>query len=254
MRRLLTALILIPIALWAILWAPAAAFYAVVAAFAVACFHEYANLSAAGGIEVFRILGFILGGALLWNPEWLRWMAVPVLTASLATGDLRRSLPQAASTLLGIAYVFGAWSCAPQLRAISPYWVLFAIVINWFGDSAAYYTGRAFGRHKLAPTISPGKSVEGAIGSLAASVVFGLLVRHWLLPAVGVQHMVILSLGANIAGQIGDLAESALKRGAGVKDSGTMLPGHGGWLDRLDSTLFSMPAVTWMLALTRDLR
>lgn len=247
MKRLLTAAILIPIALWAILFAPTAAFLAVTAAFAALCFHEYANLSAAHGIDIPRWLGYAMGAAILWQPSWMRWIALPAIAFALRAGDLRRMLAQAASLLLGVAYIFGAWACAPELRAVSPYWLLFALVINWVGDTAAFYAGRAFGRHKLAPRISPAKSVEGALASVAASVLFGLAIRRWGLVDASVAAVVALALAGNLAGQLGDLAESAIKRGAGVKDSGTTLPGHGGWLDRLDSSLFSMPAIAWLL-------
>jgi phosphatidate cytidylyltransferase len=116
--------------------------------------------------------------------------------------------------------------------------VLFSLI--WAGDSAAYYAGRAFGRHKLAPHISPKKTVEGAIAGLIASVIAGLLIGRWLLPATWPDLAAVSVLSAT-AGQVGDLAESALKRSAGVKDSSAILPGHGGILDRLDSLLFAAP-------------
>jgi phosphatidate cytidylyltransferase len=114
------------------------------------------------------------------------------------------------------------------------------------GDTGAYYVGRRFGRHKLAPIVSPGKSWEGAWASAVTGGVFGLVYLRLTVPGVPVWEAVLLALAANIAGQVGDLAESAIKRGAGVKDSGSLLPGHGGLLDRLDSTMFSMP-VTYVL-------
>ncbi|HWB98977.1 MAG TPA: phosphatidate cytidylyltransferase, partial [Bryobacteraceae bacterium] len=113
----------------------------------------------------------------------------------------------------------------------------------WIGDAGAYYVGRRLGRHKLAPRISPGKSWEGAIASVAVSVLFGVFYLARFLPSVPAAAAIAISAVANIAGQLGDLAESAIKRGAGVKDSGTILPGHGGFLDRVDSTLFVLPVV-----------
>jgi phosphatidate cytidylyltransferase len=130
----------------------------------------------------------------------------------------------------------------------SPFWVLFALSMNWVGDIAAYYVGRNFGKHKLAPRISPAKSWEGAIASSIFAVLFGAAYNIQFTLGVPPWDMVALSLFANVAGQIGDLAESALKRGAGVKDSGTLLPGHGGFLDRLDSSLFTLPVVYYYLA------
>jgi phosphatidate cytidylyltransferase len=103
--------------------------------------------------------------------------------------------------------------------------------------------GRAIGKHKLAPTISPGKSWEGAIASVAGSVIFGLLYVGHFVPQIALWQVAIIAAVANVAGQFGDLAESALKRGSGLKDSSNLLPGHGGFLDRLDSSLFALPVV-----------
>jgi phosphatidate cytidylyltransferase len=125
----------------------------------------------------------------------------------------------------------------------------FALALSWVGDIAAYYVGKNFGRHKLAPRVSPGKSWEGAVASLAGSMVFGFFYLNYLIPQVAPWQSLLLAGVGNVAGQLGDLAESALKRGAGVKDSGTMLPGHGGWLDRVDSTLFAVPVVYWLVML-----
>jgi phosphatidate cytidylyltransferase len=149
--------------------------------------------------------------------------------------------------LLGILYTFIAWRFAFHLRQASPFWLLFALSINWVGDVAAYYVGRAVGRHKLAPRISPGKSWEGAIASMIAAVLFGQVFPLFAGLSISLTSMALLSALSNAAGQLGDLAESALKRGAGLKDSGTLLPGHGGFLDRLDSSLFTLPVVYYWL-------
>jgi phosphatidate cytidylyltransferase len=117
--------------------------------------------------------------------------------------------------------------------------------VVWVGDSAAYYGGRIFGRHTLAPRISPKKTVEGAVAGLAGSVAAGVFLERWLISNERVLSMALICLVAAIAGQIGDLAESALKRSAGVKDSSSLLPGHGGMLDRLDSLLFAAPVFYW---------
>ncbi len=115
--------------------------------------------------------------------------------------------------------------------------------LNWAGDIAALYVGRSLGRHKLAPEVSPAKSWEGSIASTVTSVIYGALYFPRLLPSAPLAEALGLTVIANIAGQLGDLCESAIKRGAGVKDSGNLLPGHGGWLDRLDSSLFALPVV-----------
>jgi phosphatidate cytidylyltransferase len=123
--------------------------------------------------------------------------------------------------------------------------VLFLLVIIWVGDSAAYYGGRAFGRHPLAPRISPKKTVEGAIAGLLGSMLVGgfvgvaFLGEPWL-------SVTLISAATAVAGQVGDLAESAMKRSAGVKDSSSILPGHGGILDRLDSLFFAAPVFYWL--------
>jgi phosphatidate cytidylyltransferase len=108
---------------------------------------------------------------------------------------------------------------------------------------AAYFVGRAIGKHRLAPIVSPKKSWEGAVASVVISAGFGALYLPYFIPGTGTLEAILVAAAANIAGQLGDLGESAMKRGAGVKDSGTMLPGHGGWLDRVDSTLFALPMV-----------
>jgi phosphatidate cytidylyltransferase len=124
--------------------------------------------------------------------------------------------------------------------------VLMLFGIIWAGDSAAYYTGRALGRHPLAVRVSPKKTVEGAIGGLVGSIAIGTAVGLWRL-AEPWPNLALISLVTAIAGQIGDLAESALKRSVGVKDSSSILPGHGGILDRLDSLLFAAPVFFWLL-------
>ena len=247
MTRLLTGLTLIPFAAYAILFAPQWVFTVVVVALAAVCFHEYSGIATAYKLEINRAAGYGLGVILLlWNGDLARLYILAMLVAlvlALHVSDMALSLPSAGALLLGVAYVFGSWRTAIELHKLSPYWLLFAITINWIGDTAAYYAGRALGRRKLLPRVSPAKSWEGAYASLIGSATYGVVVLYWLIPAVTLWEAIGVSVCANIAGQVGDLAESALKRGAGVKDSGTLLPGHGGWLDRLDSTLFSMPVV-----------
>jgi phosphatidate cytidylyltransferase len=117
------------------------------------------------------------------------------------------------------------------------------LLVNWAGDIGAYYVGSAIGRHRLAERVSPKKTWEGAAGSVVASL---LIAGSYLMRFVGgltILQVLTITIAANIAGQMGDLAESAMKRGAHMKDSGTLLPGHGGMLDRVDSTLFSLPVV-----------
>lgn len=251
MNRLLTALLLIPTVVYIIFLGPHWLFQATVALLSMACFREYARIAHTQSIPVETWLGHALGLAFLFVPQldWRLAVAyVMVLTAwSLRVDDLHAALPQAAVTLLGIVYIYGAWRCAIVLRESGPWWVMLAVSINWVGDSAAYFTGRRFGRHKLATRVSPAKTWEGAAASAMMTTLYGAGLLHFAGLQVPLAHAIALSFFAGVAGQFGDLVESAMKRGAGVKDSGHMLPGHGGWMDRLDSTLFSMPVVAFYL-------
>ena len=247
MKRVLTALALLPIAIYAIFFAPPPVFFAVVLAMAVLCYYEYTTIVRAQGIEGPYWIGFPIGLLILIDVPYARLLGAVLLTVSLSLRDLSKVAPFAGVTALGVLYVFGAWRCAVDLHTIGVQWLLFALAVNWVGDIAAFYVGRSLGKHKLAPRISPGKSWEGSIGSMAAAVIFGYAFFLHVMPALPLAHMVALSLLANAAGQVGDLAESAMKRGAGVKDSSALLPGHGGFLDRLDSSLFTMPVVYYYL-------
>jgi len=252
MTRILTALLLIPTFCYVVLWAPQWAFLAVVAAVAILCFHEYADIAARHNIPKPGVFGYVAGLLVLLLPEkdptFFVLIAILGMALSLRVRELPESLGSAAVLVLGVAYVFGSLRCGIELRAISPYWLFFGLSLNWAGDIAALYVGRLSGRHKLAPRISPGKSWEGAAGSLVASVAYGALYIPRLLPGVPLAEGLGLAAVANIAGQFGDLCESAIKRGAGVKDSGTLLPGHGGWLDRVDSSLFALPVVYFVVS------
>jgi phosphatidate cytidylyltransferase len=127
--------------------------------------------------------------------------------------------------------------------------VFFLVGVTWVGDIAAYLVGRSLGKHKIIPAISPGKSLEGYIAGMAFSCIAALGLRYWLLSDVmALSHAIILGIGLTIIGQIGDLAESLLKRGANVKDSGAIMPGHGGLLDRCDSLIFITPALYYYVS------
>ena len=249
MKRVLTALVLIPLILCVVLWTPLWAVLAVTALVALLCFHEYSAIVAAYQAGQLGPLGFGAGLLVLALPQnalalfAVLAVALAGLCLALRADDLRTGILRAAFLLLGVVYIFGCWRCAPLLAVQNRYWLLYALVLNWIGDIGAYYVGRSVGRHKLAPIVSPGKSWEGAAASLAVSMLFGFFFLRWAIPSVPPAIALALTAAANIAGQFGDLCESALKRGAGVKDSGTLLPGHGGMLDRVDSTLFTLPVV-----------
>jgi len=248
MKRVLTALVLLPLVVYVVVWGPLWSFYAVLGAVALICYHEYAGIAAAYGFGSLGPIGYV--GIWLLAPYeqnlllFLTLFALAILALSLRGEDLAKALPRAALLLLGVVYVFGCWRFAALLRVnYNPYWLMLALALSWVGDIAAYYVGRSLGRHKLAPRVSPKKSWEGAAASVAGSMLFGWLFLRGVLPSVPAWQAVVLAAAGNVAGQLGDLVESAIKRGAGVKDSGTILPGHGGFLDRVDSTLFTLPVV-----------
>jgi phosphatidate cytidylyltransferase len=247
MKRLLTALALIPAITWAVLWANYWAFLAVLIAVALLCYYEYTGIAEGYGFGRLSLMGYGAGVLLLvWQAEsWplITGIALVALAAAMRADNLSKTLPRAALLLMGVVYVFGSWKCALELRQSSHHWLMYALLLNWAGDSGAYYIGRAFGKHKMAPRVSPMKSWEGAAASVVVSVLVGGAYLVRFIPGTNVGGAIGLTVVANIAGQLGDLAESAIKRGASVKDSSDILPGHGGFLDRVDSTLFTLPII-----------
>jgi phosphatidate cytidylyltransferase len=261
MKRVLTALLLVPVGVYSALFAPWWILASVVATVACLSFYEYAVITG-----TLAPLGLAAGIAVLLAPV----SALPLvfiltsltaLCVPLASTDLPKAVGRAGMLVVGVLYIFGSWRTGmllhdvvnPPVQHLSAgrYWLLFGLVVNWIGDTGAYYVGRRWGRHKLAPVVSPGKSWEGAAASAVVAVLFGTIYLPWMIPGVSVGMAALVAVLANAAGQLGDLAESAIKRGAGVKDSGRMLPGHGGMLDRLDSTLFTLPVLWGLVDLFR---
>lgn len=258
MSRLPTAIGLLAIAFYLVFFAPQLAFYFGAAAMSVLCYREYSGLVAGHGIGRPGIYGLIGGLLILFVPVpyellALTLLVISALIAALRDDDLRHVLPQVACVVLGAFYSFAPWRFSIELRAQSVHLLFFALALNWAGDSIAYYVGRSFGKHKLAPIVSPKKSWEGAVAAVVGSVVFGLIYLGYFLPSMAHWKVAVIAIVANIGGQLGDLAESAMKRGAGVKDSGKLLPGHGGMLDRVDSSLFALPIVYGSLLALRNL-
>lgn len=286
MKRVLTAVVLIPLVLLAVFRAPLWLFALLVAAIIVLALHEYLGIAEAAGLKPFKwpayilsVLPFILQWISGWHerqynkvafslfflPGWLEvFMAAVLMFGVLLVfrSDLRMGLASVAAPILGIIYVGASLSLLVCLRADYKILLVFVLFSVWGGDIAAYYVGRSIGKHKLAPVVSPNKSWEGAIASVIASVAVAALVFHFRpqisklfvvlpwdrQPAWG--HVILLGIITNVAAQFGDLFESALKRGANLKDSGTLLPGHGGVLDRIDALLFAVPAVWYYAFLT----
>ncbi|MGB6882484.1 MAG: phosphatidate cytidylyltransferase, partial [Candidatus Acidiferrum sp.] len=144
----------------------------------------------------------------------------------------------------GLILVAFPLSFAVRLHGLGtdgPVLLLFALVITWVGDTAAYFVGRAIGKHKLARALSPGKSWEGSVASILGALLVGVAFARWT--TIPLPHLLGMAALGNIAGQAGDLLESAYKRSAGVKDSGSLLPGHGGILDRIDALILAIPVV-----------
>jgi phosphatidate cytidylyltransferase len=249
MRRVLTSLVLIPLVIYLVLLANWWLMAAVVALVACVCFYEYRNLAAAYGFGAPSVFGYGAGLLLLFaNADPWAWLllvlaALIALALEMRVPDLRQSLPRAALLVMGLLYAFCCWKCALELRARNPHWLMYALLVSWAGDIGGYYIGRRFGKRRLAERISPNKTWEGTAASLvcSAAIAGAYLVRF--VPGVPVIQAVSLTLAANAAGQLGDLGESVIKRGAGAKDSGALLPGHGGMLDRVDSVLFVLPVV-----------
>jgi phosphatidate cytidylyltransferase len=253
MKRLLTAVALIPVVVYVVLWANPWIFLAVLFTAAFLCYREYDSIAAAYGFGSPGLLGAAAGYLLFaWQGEawvYLTIVAMSMLIAAMRADDLAKALPRAALGITGVLYIFGCWKCAIPLREANSHWLMFALLVNWAGDIGAYYIGRKFGKHKLAPRVSPNKSWEGSVASVATSLLLAGAYLLRFVDGISIVHVIGITVAANVAGQLGDLAESAMKRGAGVKDSGSILPGHGGFLDRVDSTLFALPVIYGYLLL-----
>jgi phosphatidate cytidylyltransferase len=303
-KRILTAVILVPLVIIALFKAPLWLFALLV--FAVACLaaHEYFGIVRVQGYQPFAVTGYILVAlslAVLYmfttvstrqptetalKGQVFYWIAyfwgIPAITflsplvlllLSLPRNPLSKALPDAAVSYLCLPYVAFTLGILILLRSYpnGALCVLYLMLLVWCGDIAAYYVGRSMGTNKLAPRISPGKTWEGAVASVLGAVTVGMLLFHyinsvaellqrlhlftpaahatiwpppispWAFPMAPLWLIALYAACVNVAAQFGDLVESALKRGAGVKDSGTLLPGHGGVLDRIDALLFALP-------------
>jgi phosphatidate cytidylyltransferase len=256
-RRLATAAIGIPLLALALFWGPPMLVVGIVAVVAAIGLWEFYALLAVRGIAPLRVTGY--GVAALFFIQTVRPALVPpalvpiaaviVLLAMLTrAGDVPSSVTSAAATLLGAAWLGALGGTMATLRLApvergGPWVEMLLLTTVMMADSAALFVGSAIGRHKLAPRISPGKTWEGLAGGVLGGIVGALIVRHFGLQWIPVSHLVVLAVLVTLAGVGGDLAESLLKRWAGVKDSGALFPGHGGMLDRLDGLLFGAPAL-----------
>lgn len=295
MKRVLTAIVLIPIVLLLVLRAPVVILAGAVAVVAVLALREYVELvrhyNVAPYCRVLYVLAVLAFVALAWQTGAPYLVATTQMlfgvigaamfvlmffsAVAMRREPLSEGFPAASAAVFGFLYVVLPLAMLVQLRqqGSGAFLILYTLIVVWMGDTVAYYTGRAIGRHKLAPRISPGKTWEGTVGSFVGAIVCGTLVfgysgeissglirvglltpdQAYLPPQLPpLWRFAVLSAVMNVAAQIGDLAESLLKRGAGVKDSGNILPGHGGVLDRIDALLFAAPVV-WFYAAFRIL-
>jgi phosphatidate cytidylyltransferase len=260
MKRILTAIVALPILLFAVWSTNPYFFLALTAAALLLALAEFYSLAAKVGAKPLQVPGYaaalVVVAAFVYGEASLAVAAVVALAVvSLGAGafrpdEIKQSLLSVSTTVFGVVYIALLGGCLAGVRVVPDnaaaahlssklLTTFFAFVM--MSDTGAYYVGRAIGRRKLAPRVSPGKTVEGSIGGFAAAVVTGPLCRMIFFPELPVAHALALGAAVGVIGQLGDLAESLLKRSAGVKDSGKLLPGHGGVLDRIDSILFCAP-------------
>jgi phosphatidate cytidylyltransferase len=250
-KRALTAAVGIPLFVWIVLAAPRWVFVLLVVALSAAAAWELMRMFERAGRPGYTTLG-VVGAAAVTASFELPGFTAMVLTLALLGAlsapiwtDAADGLYRVAVTLLPLVYV--GWLLGHGLLlGILPdgaHLILFLVGTTWAGESAALAIGSAIGRHPLAPGISPRKTVEGAVGQLVASVVAAGVLGAWLLPQWSVGVTLITGAVLGVLGQIGDLAESVIKRSLGTKDTGGLMPGHGGVLDRLDGLLFNAPAL-----------
>jgi phosphatidate cytidylyltransferase len=279
-KRVATAAVLIPCVVGLALWASTALFAVATALVILLALFEYFALGDAIGHRAYRfwtatcalLLVYVqwlpsfmpsdtLGDWSLWQRRyqhvWLFMRRPPgipetffifVLGISVLTLVTKRPivevLPAAGISSSGFILVAFPLSFAIRLRGLGvdgPKLLLFALVITWVGDSAAYFAGRALGKRHLAPVLSPNKTWEGAFASMFGALLVAVVFARFL--TIALPHLLIMAALGNVAGQAGDLLESAYKRSAGVKDSGSLLPGHGGVLDRIDALILTIPVV-----------
>jgi phosphatidate cytidylyltransferase len=249
--RTASALVAIPLLFALILWHEPLGFAALVLLGTAIGLAEFAQLTLGDqgprARALLVVLGTLFAAAIYLWPDraFVFGLAVVVLLAldglTSAPADLNAATRRLGMSVFGVFYVAGLLTALPLLRrdlAQGAWWVIAVFVVTFGNDTGAYFVGRALGRHKLAPTISPGKTVEGLFGGLLAGIGVLLAYRALFFPGLRVFDAVVIGTAAGILGPAGDLTESMLKRAAGAKDSGRLIPGHGGMLDRIDALLF----------------
>jgi phosphatidate cytidylyltransferase len=257
-RRLLTAFLLAPLIILAIIAPNAAIFKSLILLVVVLTLIEFYTITLPESDRIEKIFGVFIGalfsGAILfcpYSPESLLMVMTMIMVAIFIfylmrpPETLKGLAPRIAMFSLGTLYVGGLLSYLGLLRDYphGAYWVILALSMTWLNDTFAYFAGHWWGRHRLAPLISPGKTIEGFLGGFVGSWI-GFLFFSWLMgnPCSWIDGLILTAIVGTL-GPIGDLSESLIKRSTGVKDSGTLIPGHGGVLDRVDALLFTAPAL-----------
>jgi phosphatidate cytidylyltransferase len=263
MSRIITALIALPVIVASILISWLAPLFVLLALAAMVLgLYEFWLLARRREIKPDVVAGYIGAAALFTvfyfnEPGQLPDLLLPVLpgfiigvlaAAMLRGAPFEKMMASAGATVLGVFYValLGGHLVAVRTgfpQTLSAHLLSFFFLVIMGSDTGAYYAGRTFGKHKLAPGISPGKTWEGAIGGMLVSLLMSVLAHYWFFPELPLKWGLPLAALMNVLGVLGDLTESALKRGAGAKDAAQILPGHGGLLDRLDSLLFNAPVI-----------
>lgn len=253
-QRVITALILLPLVLAAIFWLPNALFALVMGAVLMQAGAEWANLmgetTLTQRLPMITLLGTFLVIVYQFEQNWTIYLACLFWLVSIVWV---RSYPATASWwysqprlfFMGLLILVPAWQALVLLQGQpdGAWWVLYVFLLVWSADTGAYFVGRAVGKRKLAPAVSPGKSLEGMLGGLALTMLVSFLVAHFTHAAqhTGLAGFLAISLVATLASVLGDLVESMVKRQRGIKDSSQVLPGHGGVLDRIDSITAAAP-------------
>jgi len=266
--REVTALVLTPITVWMIGWAHPYLFDAAIALIGALALYEFLLLGTKKGyyipvplciaVMLFIIAAFVLEPLSVEMGVFVALLVIPA--AYVVTGSsLDDALPGSAIATFATLYVGMLGGSLIRLRAdfheLGPKLVFFLLVVVWVGDSGAYYVGKKFGKHKMSPRISPKKTIEGGIGGLLMSIIAAVVIHFSFFREFPLVHAIIAGALLSISGMIGDLAESMWKRSASVKDSGTLLPGHGGFLDRFDSIFFTAPILyTYWSLIVRNFR
>jgi phosphatidate cytidylyltransferase len=258
MTRVITAVIGIPLLIYVIQFAPAYVAVAIIFIAMILALYEYFRMTLQPGTTAFQIAGYALGIGIaasfsynaLFSFFWLPASSVLFLIVALfSPGEIKDRLHASAMAFFGAWYLGGTMGYLIGVRRIGSAGetgadlLMLLFVVIWTNDIFAYLIGRKFGRHKLAPAVSPKKTVEGAIAGLFFGIIASAASTLIFIPQITIRDAALIGLVVGILGQIGDLCESIVKRAANVKDSGEIIPGHGGMLDRVDSLLFGAPAM-----------